>query len=217
MKTDAELKKDVVAELSWDPAVVSTAIGVAVDDGVVTVSGHLDTYAQKFAVERALRRVHGVQAIALELDVKLSPQHKRSDTEIAAAAEHALKWSSLLPAEKIRVTVENGHVTLQGEVDWEYERQSIEKAIRPLIGVVEISNQITLKPRPIPADISDRIANALQRQAMHDAKRVQIDVDGSTVTLQGQVHSWRERNAIQSAVWSAPGVRSVDNELRVAP
>lgn len=216
MKTDAELKKDVIAELSWDPAVVSTAIGVAVDDGVVTVSGHLDTYAQKFAVERALRRVHGVQAIALELDVKLSPQHKRSDTEIAAAAEHALKWSSLLPAEKIRVTVENGHVTLQGEVDWEYERQSIEKAIRPLIGVVGISNQITLKSRSIPTDISDRIVNALQRQAMHDAKRVQIDVDGSTVTLQGLVHSWRERNAIQAAAWAAPGVRSVNDKLRVA-
>jgi osmotically-inducible protein OsmY len=182
MKTDAELKKDVVDELNWDPAVVSTAIGVAVKDGVVTVSGHLDNYAQKFAVEHALRRVHGVKAIAMELDVKLSPQHKRSDTEIAAAAEQALNWSALLPADKIRLSVE-----------------------------------ITLKPRPVPADITNRITDALRRQALHEAKRVQIDVDGSTVTLHGQVHSWRERNAVQAAVWAAPGVQSVNNELRVTP
>lgn len=217
MKTDAELKKDVIAELNWDPAVVSTAVGVGVKDGVVTVSGHLDNYAQKFAVEHALRRVHGIKAIALELDVKLSPQHKRSDTEIADAAEQALKWSALLPADKIRLTVENGLVTLQGQLDWEYERQSAEKAIRPLLGVVGIHNQITLKPRPVPADITNRITDALQRQALHEAKRVQIDVDGSTVTLHGQVHSWRERNAVQAAAWAAPGVQSVNNELRVTP
>jgi len=217
MKTDAELKKDVVDELNWDPAVVSTAIGVAVKDGVVTVSGHLDNYAQKFAVEHALRRVHGVKAIAMELDVKLSPQHKRSDTEIAAAAEQALNWSALLPADKIRLTVENGLVTLQGQLDWEYERQSVEKAMRPLLGVVGINNQITLKPRPVPADITNRIIDALRRQALHEAKRVQIDVDGSTVTLHGQVHSWRERNAVQAAAWAAPGVQSVNNELRVTP
>ena len=217
MRTDAELRKDVIAELDWDPAVVSTAIGVAVKDGVVTVSGHLDNYAQEFAVEHALRRVHGIKAIALELDVKLSPQHKRSDTEIAAAAEQALKWSALLPADKIRLTVENGLVTLRGQLDWEYERQSVEKAIRPLLGVVGISNQITLKPRPMPADITERITDALRRQAMHEAKRVQIDVDGSTVTLHGQVHSWRERNAVQAAAWAAPGVQSVNNELRVTP
>lgn len=170
MKTDAELKKDVIAELNWDPAVVSTAVGVGVKDGVVTVSGHLDNYAQKFAVEHALRRVHGIKAIALELDVKLSPQHKRSDTEIADAAEQALKWSALLPADKIRLTVENGLVTLQGQLDWEYERQSAEKAIRPLLGVVGIHNQITLKPRPVPADITNRITDALQRQALHEGE-----------------------------------------------
>jgi len=217
MKTDAELKKDVVAELSWDPAVVSEAVGVAVKDGVVTVSGHLDNYAQKFAVEHALRRVHGLKAIALDLDVRLSPQHERSDTEIAEAAGQALKWSALLPADKIQLTVENGWVTLQGELDWEYQRQNAEKAIRPLLGVVGVSNQITLKPRPIPADITERITQALQRQALHEAKRVQIDVDGSTVTLRGQVPSWRDRNAIQSAAWAAPGVQSINNELRVTP
>ena len=216
MKTDIELKKDVVAELSWDPSVISTAVGVAVKDGVVTVSGHLDNYAQKFAVEHALQRVHGVKAIALELDVKLSPQHKRSDTEIAEAAEQALKRTTL-SAHRVWLTVENGFVTLHGELDWEYERQSVERAIRPLLGVIGISNQISLKPRPVPADITDRITNALQRQALHEAKNIQIDVDGSTVTLHGQVHSWRDRNAIQAAAWAAQGVQSVNNELRVTP
>ena len=216
MKTDAELKKDVIAELNWDPAVESDAIGVAVKDGIVTVSGHLDTYAQRFAVERALQRVHGVKAIALELDVKLSPPHKRSDTEIAEAVEQTLKRITL-SANRVWLTVEGGFVTLHGELDWEYERQSVERAIRPLLGVVAISNQITLKPRPIPADITERITSALQRQALHEAKRIQIDVDGSTVTLQGQVHSWRDRNAIQAAAWAAQGVQSVNNRLHVVP
>ena len=216
MKPDAELRKDVIAELNWDPAVVSTAVGVAVKDGVVTVSGHLDDYAQKFAIERALQRVHGVKAIALELDVKLSPQHKRSDTQIAEAVEQTLKRTTL-SAHRVSFTVESGFVTLHGELDWEYERQSVERAIRPLLGVVGISNQITLKPRPVPADITQRIANALQRQALHEAKSILIDVDGSTVTLQGQVHSWRDHNAIQAAAWAAPGVQSVNNELRVTP
>ena len=210
------LIKDMTDELSWDPAVVSTAIGVAVKDGIVTVSGHLDTYAQRFEVERALQRVHGVKAIALELDVKLSPQHKRSDTEIAEAVEQTLKRTTL-SAHRVWLTVEGGFVTLHGELDWEYERQSVEKAIRPLLGVVGINNQITLKLRPVPADITNRITDALQRQALHEAKRVQIDVDGSTVTLHGQVHSWRERNAVQAAAWAAPGVQSVNNELRVTP
>jgi osmotically-inducible protein OsmY len=216
MKTDAELKKDVIDELSWDPEVASTAIGVAVKDGIVTVSGHLDTYAQRFAVERALQRVHGVKAIALELDVKLSPQHKQSDTEIAEAVEQSLKRTTL-SAHRVWLTVEGGFVTLHGELDWEYERQSVERAIRPLLGVVGISNEITLKPRPVPADITERITGALQRQALHEAKRIHIDVDGSTVTLQGQVHSWRDRNAIQAAAWAVQGVQSVNNELRVTP
>lgn len=216
MKSDAEVKKDVIAELSWDPAVDSTAIGVAVRDGVVTVSGHLDNYAQKFAVERALQRVHGVKAIALELDVKLSPQHKRSDTEIAEAVEQTLKRTTL-SAHRVWFTVESGLVTLHGELDWEYERQSVERAIRPLLGVVGIHNQIALKPQPVPTDITERITKALQRQALHEAKSIHIDVDGSTVILQGQVHSWRDRNAVQAAAWAAQGVQSVNNQLSVTP
>jgi osmotically-inducible protein OsmY len=216
MKTDAELKRDVIAELNWDPAVRATAIGVSVDDGVVTLTGHLETFAEKYAASRAVKRVAGVKAIALELDVRLAPDHKRSDTEIAANAEQALKWNSLVPAEAIRLTVDHGWVTLQGELEWDYQRRSAEKAIRPLIGVVGISNQITLRTRPRQADLARRIEEALTRQAVREARHIQVAIEGHSVTLTGTVHSWAEREAAQGVAWSAPGVRAVINELRVA-
>ena len=215
MKTDADLKRDVTAELAWDPAVKSTAIGVAVQDGVVTLSGHLETFADKHAAERALRRVAGVKAIALELDVKLSPDHKRSDTDIAVGAEEALKWNTLVPLQAIRLTVDHGWVTLQGEVEWDYQRRSVEKAIRPLMGVVGIGNEITLRARPEAIDLSRKIQEALTRQALREAKQIQVDVDGTTVKLSGKVHSWQEREAVQGVAWAAPGVHAVINELHV--
>ena len=215
MKTDADLKTDVTAELAWDPSVKATVIGVAVKDGVVTLSGHLETFAEKHAAERALRRVAGVKAIALELDVKLAPNHKRSDTDIAAAAEEALKWNTLVPLERIRLTVDHGWVALQGEVEWDYQRHSAEKAIRPLMGVVGISNEVTLRARPKAVNLSHRIEEALTRQAIREARHIQVDVDGTTVKLSGTVHSWQERDAAQGVAWSAPGVHVVINELRV--
>jgi osmotically-inducible protein OsmY len=215
MKTDADLKRDVTAELAWDPAVDSTAIGVAAKDGVVTLTGHIDTFAQKHAAARAVRRVFGVKAIALELDVKLAPDHKRSDTDIALSAEHALKWNTLVPADKIRLDVDHGWITLRGEVDWEFQRRTIEKAIRPLMGVVGISNEITLRVRPLAANVSRKIEEALTRQAVREAKHIQINVDGTTIRLTGTVHSWRERDAAQGVAWTAPGVRTVINELNV--
>ena len=215
MKTDADLKRDVTAELAWDPAVMSTAIGVAVKDGVVTLTGHLETFAEKHAAARALRRVAGVKAIALELDVELSPDHKRSNTDIATSAEEALKWNTRVQLEAIRLTVDHGWVTLQGEVEWDYQRRSVEKTIRPLMGVVGISNEITLRAKPKASDLSRKIEEALTRQALREAKHIQVDVDGTTVTLSGKVHSWQERDAAQGVAWSAPGVHAVVNELRV--
>ena len=193
MKTDADLKRDVTAELAWDPAVKSTAIGVAVKDGVLV----------------------GVKAIALELDVKLSPDHKRSDTDIAAGGEEALKWNTVVPLQAIRLTVDHGWVTLQGEVEWDYQRRSVEKAIRPLMGVVGISNEITLRARPEAIDLSRKIQEALTRQALREAKQIQVDVDGTTVKLSGKVNSWQEREAVQGVAWAAPGVHAVINELHV--
>jgi len=216
MKTDADLKRDVSAELAWDPAVRSTAIGVAVKDGVVTLTGHIDTFAEKHAVSRAVQRVAGVKAVALELDVRLSPDHKRTDTDIATSAEHALKWNTSIPVDAIRLTVDHGWVTLRGELEWDYQRRSVEKAIRPLIGVVGITNEIKLRARPQASDLARNIESALLRQAIREARQIHVDIDGSTVKLTGTVHSWHERAAAQGVAWSAPGVYSVVNELRIA-
>ena len=215
MKTDAQLKRDVTAELEWEPSINASHVGVAVNDGVVTLTGHLDTYAEKYAIERAVQRVAGVKAIAVELDVKLDPGHKRSDSEIAAAAETALKWHSLVPAERIQVKVEKGWVTLKGEVDWNYQRESAEKVVRPLTGVVGVSNAITLKVTTTPANVATRIGDALARHAEHEAKHIEVIVNGSVVTLRGHVDSWAERTAAYGAAWSAPGVLSVVNEIKV--
>lgn len=215
MKTDAQLKIDVTSELEWDPSINATNVGVAVKDGVVTLTGHLDTYAEKHAIERAVQRVDGVWATAVELDVNLSPSHQRSDSEIALAAESAFKWHALIPAERIRVKVEKGWVTLTGEVEWEYQRRNAETAVRPLTGVVGVSNGITLKTQVAPANISNRIREALTRQAQREAKNIEVTVSGSTVTLKGKVHSWAERSAIQGAAWSAPGIAVVVNNLKI--
>lgn len=216
MKSDAQLKKDVVEELAWEPSINATAVGVAVKDGVVTLSGHLNTYAEKNSIERAVGRVSGVRAVAVELDVKLDPDHKKSDSEIAAAAESALKWQSLLPVDRIRVKVEKGFITLSGEVDWDYQRRNAEKTVRSLIGVVGVYNTITLKPSVMPSNVEARISQALTRHAQDEAKNIHVSVQGSTVTLRGKVDSWIERNAVINAAWAAPGVTLVKNEMVVA-
>ena len=215
MKTDTQLKKDVSSELEWDPAINAAGVGVAVKDGVVTLSGHLDNYAQKYAVERAVQRVEGVKAVAVELDVKLAPDHKRSDTEIAQAAEQAFSWHSLIPAERIRVKVEKGWITLTGELDWAFQRTNAEKAVRPLTGVIGVTNSITLKPQAAPVNVTTRIQDALTRHAQTEARNIDVAVSGAVVTLRGKVHSWSERTAAQGAAWSAPGITQVVNELQV--
>ncbi len=215
MKTDADLKRDVLTELSWDPLVPETRVGVAVSEGVVTLTGHLDTYAEKVAAKRAAERVGGVKAIAVEIDVIPLGIHQRSDTEIAAAVEHAMAWNTSVPADQVKVTVEKGWVTLEGELDWNFQRRAVERMIRPLKGVVGISDDIRLKALPLPTNLSNRIKEALTRQAMREAKRIEIAVDGSVVTLRGHVHSWAERNSAEGATWSAPGVSRVNNQLTI--
>ncbi|MBZ4210239.1 MAG: BON domain-containing protein [Rhodoferax sp.] len=215
MKTDSDLRHDILTELAWDPVVPEAKVGVAVSDGVVTLSGHLDTYAEKIATQRAVERVSGVQAIALEIDVVPQGVHKRSDTEIAMAAEQALGWNTSVPKDRVKVAVEKGWVTLSGELDWNFQRGAVERMIRPLKGVLGITDNITLKSLPIPANLSARIQDALTRQASREARRIEIAVDGSVVTLRGHVHSWAERNAAEGATWSAPGVSRVDNQLTV--
>ncbi len=215
-KSDSQLKKDVESELEWDASITANNIGVAVKDGVVTLNGHLHSYAEKYAAERAAQRVQGVKGLAVELDVRLGAATRRTDAEIAGAAEQALRWHALVPDDRVKVMVEKGWVTLSGELDWDYQRNYAIKAVRPLTGVLGVTNSMSVKPLVIPADIKSRIQGALERQADREARNIEVVVSGGTVTLKGQVHSWAERTAAQGAAWSAPGITSVVNELRVA-
>ncbi|MBB3181966.1 BON domain-containing protein [Variovorax sp. Sphag1AA] len=215
MKTDAQLKKDVESELQWDPAVNPAHIGVMVENGVVTVTGHLATYREKFLVERAVQRVQGVKALAMELDVKLAPSHKRSDSEIAAAAEDALTWDAQVPA-GISLKVEQGWITLKGDVEWDYQRNAAARAVRSLTGVTGVSNNVVLKQRPAHANVMAKIRDALVRQAEKEAQHIDVLIEGSEARLRGTVHSWAERSAAQGAAWSAVGVTKVFNELKVS-
>lgn len=215
MKTDEQLKKDVEAELEWDAAINAANIGVAVKDGVVTLTGHLDTFTEKRTVERAAQRVGGLRALAVELDVKLAADHARSDSEIAQGIETAFQWSTQVPVDRIRVKVEKGWVTLTGEVEWDYQRRKAESAVRPLIGVVGITNLISLKEQVSSTNVTNRIRDALKRQAEREANAIEVIVKDSTVTLEGTVHSWAERAAVAGASYSAPGITQVINKLQV--
>lgn len=216
MKTDMQLKADVTAELAWDPAVNSVGIGVLVHDGVVTLTGHLDTFAEKVAAERAARRVAGVRGLAIELDVKLIAAHHRSDSEIASVAASALRWSALLPPDRIRVEVEKGWVTLTGDVDWAYQRSTAEKCVRGLMGVRGLSNNIIVKPTVSTRDVAAEISAALERQAEREARHIDVDVEGCVVTLHGKVHSLAERDAAAGAAFAARGVTRIVNKLEIA-
>ncbi|MGJ7573332.1 BON domain-containing protein [Variovorax sp. RB2P76] len=215
MKTDTQLRDDIQAELNWDPAFKASDVGVIVKDGVVTLTGHLASHAEKFAVERAVQRVHGVKATAVELTVKLAFDNARTDADIALAVERALDWNVLVPNGKIRPQVEKGWVTLEGEVEWGYQRTAAEGAVRELMGVTGVSNLVKVKPKLGPADVEQKIREALSRQADREAGRLAITVDGSLVTLRGTVHSWTERDAVEGAAWATPGVSVVLNYLLV--
>ncbi|QIM51807.1 BON domain-containing protein [Hydrogenophaga crocea] len=213
MKSDEQLKKDVAAELAWDPAINTTHIGVAVHSGVVTLSGTLDTYVQKHAVERAVRRVGG---IALDLEVRLAPGHARTDSEIAQAAAHALRWHSLVPEDRVTVEVDDGWIRLSGETDWAYQRMSAEQAVRPLVGVRGVTNDIAIKARADALAISRGIASALERHARREAQRIAVDVQGGVVTLSGTVQSLADRQAAVGTAYAAQGVSRVIDQLEVA-
>ncbi len=215
MKTDHNLKADISAELLWDPAVNAANVGVAVKDGIVTLSGTVDTFLQKHAVERAARRVAGVRGIAVDLEVELAPDGNRSDSEIAHAALHALRWHSLVPHDAIKVEVENGRVTLTGEVNRPYEKASAEQCVRPLVGVKGVTNLITLRALVNQADVAAQIGAAFARHARREAKHITIDVDGSVVTLRGKVDSLAEHDAAIGTAWNAKGVGRVVDELIV--
>ena len=215
VKTDTQLQKDVQEELSWEPSVTASEIGVAVSDGVVTLAGTVPTYAEKFAAQRAARRVLGVKAIAEDLKVKVYGLHKRNDTEIAEAAAGGPQ-ATRLGADRILATVENGWITLRGQVSWGYQRDAAFDAVRFLPGMTGVSNDITIKPTVQPYKVKDAIEKALKRDAEIDAENIVVRAAEGTVTLSGRVRSWAERDEAGSAAWSTPGVATVQNELSVS-
>jgi osmotically-inducible protein OsmY len=217
-RTDTEIQRDVADELKWDPSLRDDDVAVAVHDGVVTLAGWVQSYADKVRAERVVGRVKGVKAIANELEVKLPSSSTRTDADIARAAVDALKWNISVPADRVRVKVEKGWLTLEGDVDWYYQKDAAERAVRSLVGVKGVTNLISVQTTvPTPSDVKSRIRAALARGAEFDADRITVEVNGHRAVLRGTVHSYAERRAAERAARNAPGVTEVENEITVDP
>jgi osmotically-inducible protein OsmY len=216
MKTDSQLQQDVLDELNWEPSVEASRIGVEVKNGVVTLAGHVDSYAQKWGAERAAQRVSGVKGLVVEIDVLLPAPDKRSDADIVEAANGILLWNISIPKDAVKVLVERGWITLSGKVKSAYQRTHAEAALRQLVGVTGVTNNIDLLPETQPHDVKLRIEATLQRRAHRHTKAVDVHVDAGTVTLKGSLDSWAECDAVRRAAWEAPGVRTVIDRLTIA-
>ena len=215
MKSDKQIQQDVMAELSWEPSVNAAHIGVEVSDGIVTLAGHVTHYAEKLNAEQAAQRVDGVKALTVEMDVTLPGASKRSDSDIAQSANDVLRWTTYLPTDHIKIKVENGRISLSGEVEWDYQRQGAVEAVHHLQGVTGVNNQITLKPQASASVVKADIEAALKRRAQKHAQAISVEVQGGDVTLTGIVNSWSERALAINSAWRAPGVRNVNDNMTV--
>lgn len=212
---DSALRQDILDELEFEPYIDANDIGVAVEDGIVTLTGHVPNYSQRAAVERAVARVKGVRGVAQEIEVRYPGQAGTADDEIARRVVNTLKWSTLVPDGKVHVSVRDGWVTLSGRLEWNYQKVAAADAIRNLHGVVGIMNNVELVPRPTSVDVKKHIEGALKRYAEVEANNIKIDVAGTKVTLVGKVHNLAERTAVEDAVWATPGVAALDDRLTV--
>lgn len=213
---DTLLRKNILAELEWEPSLNAAGIGVAIEGGVVTLSGHVKTYAEKLKAEQVVKRVRGVRAIAEELEVRPVHTHTHADDEIAKRALNMLNWDVMVPAESLQVKVQQGWLTLSGAVDWQYQRTAAEDDVRKLSGVLGVTNLVNIKPHPQGDDIKERIEDALKRNALVEARNITVNVKNGNVTLEGRVHGLHEREVLETAVWAAPGVRSIDDRVTVS-
>jgi osmotically-inducible protein OsmY len=213
--SDISLRQNILDELEFEPSVDAAHIGVAVDGGVATMTGHVNSYFEKVVAERVVQRVKGVRGIAQEIEVRYPNAKKCADDEIAKRALNIVSWDVSVPDDKVKIKVQNGWITLSGEVDWNYQKGGAEAAVRKLSGVFGVSNLITVRPRVNTSDVKLRIDEALRRSAEIEAAGVRVNVSGATVTLEGKVHSWRERGVAERAAWAIPGVGSVEDRLVV--
>lgn len=215
MRTDLNIKEDVLDELAWHPNIDETQIGVIVKNGIVTLTGTVDSYSKKIAAEKAVKGVYGVKAVAEDIEVKFSSNKVKSDTDIAKAVVDALKWKSSVPENDIKVKVEDAWVYLSGDVKWSYQKNAAKRTVEELTGVKGVVNSITLKQTVEPFEIKNRIKKAFKRSAELEAKNIQVKVDGHIVTLNGAVHSLAEKEEARRAAFFAPGVTKVENNLKV--
>ncbi|HEV7674272.1 MAG TPA: BON domain-containing protein [Candidatus Angelobacter sp.] len=212
-RTDQQIQQDVMSELKWDARLQPNEIGVIVKNGVVTLTGWVDSYLKKWNAEEAAQRVAGVKAVANDIEVKLPSE--RTDLDIAEAAANALEWDTALPPGKVKVAVSKGWVTLQGEVEWQFQKEDAERVVRRLLGVKGVTNLITVVPRATPSDLKRKIEDAIVRTAQADASRISVDVVGTKAILRGTVRSWAEKQEAERATWSAPGITDVENLITI--
>ncbi len=217
MRSDSQIKKDVEEELRWEPDIDATDIAVAVKDGVVTLTGFVRSFSQRLQAEESAKGVAGVLGMANDIEVRLPHINQRPDPEIARDAVAAIQFDLPFSSDRVKVVAKNGKVTLEGELEWNYQRKRAERAVRRIRGVKTVSNLIKLKPKVAPGAIKQMIEKALKRRAEIDADRITVETDGGKVTLRGTVRSWAERRAAENAAWAAPGITWIDNRIAVGP